>query len=169
MGTGVRRNQLILSSNVAYWLLFFGLLLLGFSQYLRLSASTNVSEEYFRRLGSVGPFPVAETTLCDHKTSEADCLLRNAPRFDGLEVANLPRQPDLIVLIGSADRRSLSTGLRRYYDSNAGERVPARNLCDEELFCETRSLRAVQASFPSTAVRNSPPPTQVPRNWAATE
>ena len=120
MGTRVRRNQLIHLSNLAYWLLFLGLLLLGLSQYLRLTASTSSSGEYFRRLGTVGPFPVAGRTLCADKSPEADCLLRNASRFDALEIAKLPHQPDLIVLIGFADRRPLGGELRHAYDSNAG-------------------------------------------------
>lgn len=121
MGLSINRNVLIWLSNLSYFMLIAGLILLGISQYFRLVNQVPPAPgAFFRRLGPIGPFPLAGRTLCQQKTTDIECMARTAPLFDNLGVKRLPKVPDLIVLISSADRRSLSGPMSRSYDSNAG-------------------------------------------------
>jgi hypothetical protein len=109
--------------NISYFSLFLALFLFFWSGLSRLLSSENKPEEpqaYLKKLGDVGPFPIGQRTLCEKNTTEAACRAQAATFFDRLGIAQLAGEPDLIVLVGSADRRQLKARFLKSYDSNAG-------------------------------------------------
>jgi hypothetical protein len=112
--------------NICYFALGLALVLFAIAGALRLIQGSPApplrpeSHSYFRKLGNVGPFLSGVASLCEPKSSSEDCENRLNAAFEPLQLSKLPRAPELLVLVGSADRERLTRAAERQFGSNAG-------------------------------------------------